>query len=597
MNSKLLSFFRPFFFAIHQLIVWFRNIKLHWKIQLLTLFILLAAFGTTYALFHYSVSTYDDELYSNSSQILDLSMQNIENEMFNLRQSVSSLSTDEIVQTKIRDMELTTSAYEKYTNRQSFLNRLYISLSKKKYILSVNYISPSLRMDSVGSDTSTMSADKIQQIYSLAFTNNGAPIWVDPDSNDALLLVSPIREVNNLSLRSMGVIVVRIQLDKLIQDIMTVDTNAEENLYIYSRTKELYHSGSLEEAFQWDAYSWNQPYVITENKSNSNFIVSKTSDYTSWQYYYCIPYSNIFYRFTQLKIITLAIFVVIFMILSFLAIYFASSLTRPLTHLIKRMDQLTEVDFETSSFSPSTISRKDEIGQLQQSFSLMVQKIENLIQEGYVKQLTIKDYEYRALQLQINPHFMYNTLDSIYWKAVNSQQDDIAKMIFSISRLLRESIKGSDVDFNHVITLREEFQLLNQYLTIQQIRLKENFTFTKDIAPEAYDCLLPKLILQPLIENSILYSVENNGIACKIHLSAYIDENFLIIKIEDNGVGVENDLLEKLKTGEIKPNGNGIGLSNIISRLQIIYGETSYLTIKNQDKQGAVVTLKIPVEK
>lgn len=595
MNSLLLSILRPLFFAFHQLKVWFRNIKLHWKIQLLTLFILLTALGMTYSLFHYSISIYDEELYSNSFQILNLSIQNIENEMASLLRQVSGLATDEIVQSKIREIENATSEYDQYTNRQALLNRLYIVLNKNKYIQSVNYISPNLGIASVGSDTSKMSDEKIKQLYDLAFSKNGKPLWVDPERNEAVLLLSPIREVLNLNLRPMGAIMVRISLDKLVSETMNIDTTTRENLYIYSGSNELYHSGPLEEAFQWNFISPDKSYSVEKNGADSYFIVKRTSIHSSWQYYYYIPYNNIFYRFNQLKVISFFVFILISIVLSFLAIYFSNSLTRPLTKLIRQMEQIDKIDFETSSLSSFLIPRKDEIGQLQQSFSQMLKQIETLVQEGYIKQLTIKDYEYRALQMQINPHFMYNTLDSIYWKAINSKQDDIATMIFSLSKLLRESIKYRDMDLDHLIPLRDEFQILNYYITIQQVRLRENFIFTKEITPEAYDCLLPKLILQPLVENSIQYGVEHNGIACHIHLLAFVEDAYLVVQIIDNGIGVEENLLEKLKSGEKKSQGSGIGLSNIISRLKIIYGEESGLSIENQEQQGAVVTLRIPV--
>lgn len=609
-GSIFLSIFRPLFIFIHYLKVRFRNLKLHWKIQILVLSVMLVGYALSAVSFHYSTSLYEHQLYSDSATILNLSMQTIENEMADILTAASQLVTDSIIQERIRQIETASTEYEEYTSRQSLMSRFYMSLNKKKYILSVTYVDPELQLNSIGSDTSLFLGSNIQELYHFAFSENGKPVWVNVDSdNPVLILLCPIREVNNLSLRPMGMLAVRINIPRLVKSTLDIQTNASEDFYIFaggesfimaSGARELapvlYHYGTADDNLTSSItpyFTDSETYRITGEGKNQRFLVSKNSNYTDWNYCYAIPYDNIFSQFRVFKMQRTIIFLAVYLFLALLTIHFSKSLTKPLKQLTRQMDRLSNVDFGTSEISFTSTTRKDEIGNLQESFRLMIKKIQYLIKEDYVKQLTIRDSEYRTLQAQINPHFMYNTLDSIYWMAINSKQNKIATMIFSLGKLLRESIKYGD-NFNKRITLREELQLLEHYITIQKIRFQDKVHFNINIPGEAYDCQIPKLILQPLVENSVNYSVESTAHTCRITISAQLEEEYLIICIEDNGIGIENDLMEKLESGKKKPRGSGVGLNNIQARLHIIYEEENLLSIRNADSQGTIVTLRIP---
>lgn len=594
-QKGFLHILRPIFLALHQAKNWFRNLKLHWKIQILVFSVILVAFSVSLLLFNYFMKAYDEQLYMDSANILSLSTQNIENEMHDLLNTVSQLSTDKTNQEIIRSIENASSEYDEYTNRQSLIGRIYMALRKNTYILSVNFIDPNLRIDSVGSDTSIVLGSKAQALYDTAFSQNGKPVWATPDSeDDAIILLSPIKEVEHLSLRPMGVLAIRLRMPKMVEFTMDIDTAAGERFYIYSGDYEIYHSQAEQDEFCPALISGSHPYQIIDIGEESRFVVSKQSGSSSWMYYYSISYNAIFARFNKLKIMVLVIFPVMYLLLVLIAAYFSTSLTKPLTKLTKQMEGISKVNFETSNLSFSQNSRKDEIGQLQESFYLMIKKIETLIQDDYVRRLMMKDYEFRTLQAQINPHFIYNTLDSIYWMALNQNQSDISTMIFSLGKLLRETIKYG-VNFQKLVSLRDEIMILDHYLNIQKIRFREKLDFQKELSDDSLDCMVPKLILQPLVENSISYGVESTAYATSIILTAHTEDDCLIITIQDNGIGIEHNLMEKLATGERKPNGSGVGLSNIQSRLKIIYGSNSCLNIENIHPHGTIVTLNLPI--
>lgn len=590
-----LKLVRPFFFILHSLKKKFRDLKLRKKILLFAFSILFINGLVFIVLFNYSQKIFSKQLYTDAADILTLSTQNIENEMKNLENTVSELSTSSHIQEIIRSIESSVSTYEEHTNRQKLMNNIFTSLNKKKYILSVHFIDPDFIINSVGSDTSTYINEEAELIYNKAFEKNGKPLWINPSSSDkALILLCPIREVNGLSLRKMGTICIRIQISNLVKYTMNIKENKNENFYIYMGNNELYHYGNAENSIELSKIRESQPYTIYSNGNKKNFIVKMNSKYCDWSFFYSIPYDTIYIKFQWALKAAILFYSAIFFILIILSILLSDSISKPLKSLIIKMQNISEINFTTSNISLRYSGRKDELGLLSETYQTMLKEIENLIQENYIKQLTIKDTQYRSLQAKINPHFMYNTLDSIYWMALNEKQQDISVMVFSLGQLLRESVKSSD-DYKYLISLRHELEILNHYINIQKIRFKEHLTFRENVDPSLLNYMVPRMMLQPIVENSVKYSVESIADDCIIELNISAIDNKLVIQIKDNGIGVDPLLIQKLQSGEYIPKGTGIGLTNIISRLDFIYGSDGNLKIRNASPQGCIVELTIPI--
>ena len=570
---------------------WFLNLKFHWKLQILILFPILISYFTALMLYDYSMKTYDLQLYEDSAAILSLSTQNIENEMQNLLNITAQLSTNENIQDTINALNASERPYEEYTNRQKLMNSIYTSLNTRKYILSVSYLSPALRIDTVGSDTSSVFLEnQAQDLYDTAFSKNGKASWVNNESDT--LLVCPIQEVEDLSLRPLGAIIIRIQIDKLVQFTMNL-TDLTENFYIYrNNEKLLYHYGDMS-GDPLSAIDGDSKYAVAEINGTSSFVVRHESRYSDWSYYYVIPNSNIFARFTEIKTVVFLMFSGLYILLTAVSLRFSGSVTLPIKKLAGQMSDIQNIDFETSNLTLDLNRRKDEIGQLQNSYQYMIKRIEQLIQKNYKDRLLLQDTRYKMLQSQLNPHFIYNTLDSVYWMALNNHQTDIASIVFSLGKLLRENMRKDAVSMP-LITLRQELVILSYYMNIQKSRFHEKLEFSTEISEEAQDSTIPRMLLQPLVENSISYGVEQTTGTCKICLRASVKDELIHLEIEDNGIGVECNLLDKLKSGERKPHGHGIGLANIEQRLQLIYGEHYRFSIKSIKPTGTLVTIEFP---
>ncbi|HAN43935.1 MAG TPA: sensor histidine kinase, partial [Ruminococcaceae bacterium] len=193
------------------------------------------------------------------------------------------------------------------------------------------------------------------------------------------------------------------------------------------------------------------------------------------------------------------------------------------------------------------------------------------------------------IETQINPHFLYNILESINWRAKAIGEKQISQMVESLGKLLRAALGKTDESFN----LSKEIELVNSYMTIQQIRFEDQLHFQLDVPQSLLCASIPKLTIQPLVENAIHYSLEQNTEDCFIKIEVKLVDGDIIIDVKNTGSQFEDNLLEKLTQSQIKPHGFGIGLLNIHNRIQLTFGEAYGLEFFNENG-NAVARVKIP---
>jgi two-component system sensor histidine kinase YesM len=233
----------------------------------------------------------------------------------------------------------------------------------------------------------------------------------------------------------------------------------------------------------------------------------------------------------------------------------------------------------------------DEIADIARTFNNMIAEIRTLMYK--VKQATFKqkEAEIRALEAQINPHFLYNTLDSINWMAIEKEEHEISKMLSSLGMILRYSIDKS----NKLVTVNEEVEWLKKYIYLQQSRF--NYSFSYEIQIEEYvgNHKMPKMLLQPFIENALIHGlegVEKGGeIRVKISLE---DKKHIAIEISDNGKGIKPEVL--LELNKNLEDNTGIGVKNVLSRIHMYYGERASWDIKSISEKGTKIFIKLPIE-
>lgn len=260
-------------------------------------------------------------------------------------------------------------------------------------------------------------------------------------------------------------------------------------------------------------------------------------------------------------------------------------ITVPLEKLSWRMEHV-DLEDPAQSGMPQ-LSGLSELDLLEERFDQMICRIQDLVRNNYIRRLKEKEYQLRALQSQINPHFLYNTLDSINWLAAGSGQPEISSMVQSLAVLFRETTRQQE----HLIRLEQELELLNSYITIQKIRLEDRIQVRIDVPDRCLGYQIPKLSLQPIVENAIHYGAECSLQPCQILVRARLSQRGLIVYVADDGPGISLAQRKKLKDRTLVTGSTSIGLLNIQDRIRMLCGPGSDLKIRSRLGYGTLVKL------
>ncbi len=268
------------------------------------------------------------------------------------------------------------------------------------------------------------------------------------------------------------------------------------------------------------------------------------------------------------------------------AVIISDRLSRPVKRLESYMREIEEGNFNVRS----DITSANEIGKLSKRFNIMIGKIGELMNQIVVEQEFKRKSDLKALQAQINPHFLYNTLGSIVWMAEGKKMEEVVTMTLALSNLLRASIgKGSEL-----IPIQVEIEHITNYLTIQKMRYKSKLDFRIDIDKVILHCKTLKLILQPLVENCIYHGIKYKSGTGIIQIIGEKSLDCILLKVIDNGVGIEPEKLNQILTSNYSFEDKGIGVTNVNERIRLYFGEPFGLSFKSSD-EGTEVTICIPI--
>jgi two-component system, sensor histidine kinase YesM len=222
----------------------------------------------------------------------------------------------------------------------------------------------------------------------------------------------------------------------------------------------------------------------------------------------------------------------------------------------------------------------------------MIEKIEGLIREVEAASTKRKDAEIAALEAQVNPHFLYNTLDTINWMAIDRNEYEISNAIGSLAEILRYGIDKS----NEIVEIRREIEWLKHYISLQQTRLKDTFDFRLDVDPSALDCRIHKLLFQPFVENSILHGFRGVDTKHELRVSIGRDGGRINVTIADNGRGIDEGTLREIELGSFaSESGKGrIGMINAIGRIKMYYGADAAVDIESAPGEGTRISIYYP---
>ena len=312
------------------------------------------------------------------------------------------------------------------------------------------------------------------------------------------------------------------------------------------------------------------------------------SEKTGWIVVDCVRVEELLRRSNEAQSIYVLVAIGLMAVALFFSRFVAKSITLPIQRLCDSMERVQEGDFSVSDI---VVDSENEIGSLTKSFNVMTQRIHELMAQNIREQEAKRKSELKALQSQINPHFLYNTLDSIIWMAEGKKNEEVVLMTASLARLLRQSISNED----ELVSIGQEIEYARGYLTIQKMRYKDKLEFWIEVEPSILNIRLIKLVLQPVIENAIYHGLKYKESRGLLLVKGFMKNGNAVLQVIDDGVGMDQETLDHIyERHKVDYHSNGVGIYNVQKRLQLYYGNEYGIVYESKPGEGTTATITIP---
>lgn len=296
-------------------------------------------------------------------------------------------------------------------------------------------------------------------------------------------------------------------------------------------------------------------------------------------------------QFKVIIVIAIIAFVIISAIMAFFSYYIPLSISRPIKKITDVTNQVAAGDLDVRS----DVTDGVEATMLSTSLNSMIDEINELLSQVTTEQIRLRKAEFELLQSQINPHFLYNTLDAIVWLAEDGQNEKVVSTVKSLSEFFRTSLnQGKDI-----VTIKEELQHVKSYLEIQQIRYQDILEYEINVPEELFSFLIPKITIQPLVENALYHGIKNKRGLGKIVITGEKKSDYFCIYVKDNGLGISDERLETVLmniTNRNESEKSTFGLYNVNERIKLDFGDLYGISIDSVYKEGTTVSIKLPLK-
>lgn len=530
-----------------------------------------------------------------------------------LQQEVNYLSLNLSINYKIREILAGINTKEYVEKVELWEEEIPIQMMEeiiylKGYVKTIsiypeNGVSPFLRCLDSSSYVPELWALQKSGLYEQAVEKKGEEIWIRQDQEDGELYQTNYttklvlcREIYDFAKKKkLAFISIGISEDKVRELCSSVLQEEEEGVYLLNQEGAIiaaYGKTDNSAAYLGDNYKMlsegqkgvfgGKQFFVKEIENSGCYVGKAVPQQTFWTMFREISYVPV--------VLMLGVLLGILPVMLFVS----RVISRPLENLGDAMQQFQQGDFKHQL----KVESNDEVGQVAQCFNHMVSEIEQLINKNYIMVLKKRESELAVLQAKINPHFLYNALDSIYWQAMSADDEETAESIYELSQLFRLVLGNG----KEIVTVEAELQLLQRYLEIQKLRFMRQLEYHFDVEPEILQEKIPKLILQPFVENAVIHGMEKQEEACEITISGHLEDRFLKFQVRDTGVGVTEEQLKKIWEPETNKaySSQRIGryaIYNVKERLRLKYGDAFQLKIESKVGKGTQVTLVIPVGK
>lgn len=402
-------------------------------------------------------------------------------------------------------------------------------------------------------------------------------------------------ELTDHGVTTMGVLLVDMDYSSISRMMKQINTSNNGQYYylcdsdgqIIYHTRQIQISNGISRENSVEAAKYKDGVYDEIFEGERRKVIVNTIGYTGWKLVGVIPYSAFFHGMLDIRYFVAMLILLTAMMLAVINRIVAVRISSPILKLNESV-----MEYEAGEKPEIYIGGSLEIRNLGRSIQRSYEQIDGLMREVVMEQNERRKSELDALQSQINPHFLYNTLDSIMWMVEGGRNDDAVFMISELAKLFRISLsKGRTV-----ICVKDELQHAQSYMNIQKVRYKNLFSVTFDADPEIYSYCTVKLILQPILENAINYGVSSMDDCGEITVTGRHKDGNIILSVTDNGVGIPEDEVSLILTdsSRVHKHGSGVGLVNVNNRIQILFGKEFGLIVESEPDEGTTVAIRIP---
>lgn len=484
-----------------------------------------------------------------------------------------SMISNMTIQNILSNLGQTLGRFEKYKMVENLKDQMSSYALLKDYISNVTIVTDDGASYSYNKTRSTSDIDVDQgEVYE----KNGSMVWRLTDQDQQELVVA--RKINSLkSSKSLGYVAVTIKEEAVNELVNAFNKIEGGRIYLLNEGGRIIAAQDKELLGSRLTMQDQEGYTLYTSGGMENGWTIQAAVSTGYFRQNVRNLRNVFYlvAFTAALVVALA------------AVRLSKSVTKPLVTLSKRMEKFGQGDFGVRC----DIETNDEFGMVGDTFNQMVEKIQYLLSEIYEQQLLKQKAEMQSLQMQINPHFLYNTLETINWMARMQGIDEVGEIAASLGNLMRFALAPDTY-----ITLEREVKSLQEYIRIQEYRYGDRLRATVLIPEELYGYSIPKLVVQPILENAIVHGVEDKIGDAQVTVTGEKKEDVLYIRVKDNGIGMPSEIIERIYRSDQsveKTKGTSIGLRNVNRRLKMHYGEEFGIQINSVMNEGTEVTLKL----
>lgn len=362
--------------------------------------------------------------------------------------------------------------------------------------------------------------------------------------------------------------------------------DAKGNIVYHPQQQQLYNELQTENISL--IMDTDEDTVLTGTGNDGKLYSISRSEKTGWTVVDCTNVKELLSKSRQAQSVYVLTAIILVIVALLFSRFMARSITLPIQKLRDSMKKVQEGDF---SVSDVVVDSKNEIGSLTKSFDVMTHRIDELMEQNVHEQEEKRKSELKALQSQINPHFLYNTLDSIIWMAEGKKNEEVVLMTASLARLLRQSISNED----EVVPIANEVEYARGYLTIQKMRYKDKLEFQIEVDSSILYIPLIKLVLQPIIENAIYHGLKYKESKGLLIVKGFMKDGNAVLQVIDDGVGMDEETLAHIyDKHKVNYHSNGVGVYNVQKRLKLYYGEDYGITYTSELGKGTTATITIP---